>query len=266
MGKKTFMRQSFESTTEISPETRPAIIPWIVPKADACLQDWICGNGNGNRIALKPREVLLQETHAYDTVYFVETGVIGQAVVNAALYTKPLAMNLFTAGRMMGILNILTGIAAPRRLIALAPSVVYAVPHEKARRDLDENPALFKALAHYAELCSKSELLGMELLFTSGPEDRLVMLFAALLLSEGRIDVYGNVLVHPEDSANEHTAELPYVLTRDAMRKVVYLSQITFDRLLASWSKARYFVRTEDGRVHVDVRALSHALEWIRLH
>lgn len=264
MGKKTFMRQSFESTTEISPETTPAIIPWIVPKAAACLQDWICAKGE--RIALKSREVLQQETHAYDTVYFVETGVIGQAVVNAALYTKPLAMNLFTAGRVMGILNILTGIAAPRRLIALAPSVVYAVPHAKARPELDSNPALFKALAHYAELCSKSELLGMELLFTSGPEERLAMLFAALLLSEDRIDVHGTVLVHPENAVNAYAAELPYVLTRDAMRKVVYLSQITFDRLLASWSKQQHFVRTDGGRIRVDVRALTHALEWIRLH
>lgn len=246
------------------PITDYRIFPWIVPEADERLKDWVCAKGV--RILLKPREILLQESRTYGSLFFVESGVIGQGVVNSALYTKPMAMNLFTAGRLMGILNIFTGVASPRRLVALTPTVVYAYPHEKARVDLNGDFALYQTLAAYGELSAKSELQGMEVLFTLGPEHRLAMYFTAMLLSENRIDTRGRILVSDSQAPTETMVELPYVLTRETIRNVIYLSRVTFDRLFGDWMKNRWFVRDDAGRAWVDVRQLDLALEWVRLH
>ncbi len=241
-----------------------SIIPWIVPVADPVLRDWVCSRGE--LITLKPREILLQETRPYEHLFFIRSGVIAQAVVNSALYTKPLAMNLFTAGRLMGFLNIFTAVPSPRRLIALSSCEIYAYPHRMAREDLANDFSLHQTMAAYSELCAKSELQGMELLFTMGPEHRLAMLFLVLLLSENRIDMHGKILENAPDAPAEGLVELPYVLTRDAMRKVVYLSQITFDRLFGEWMKNHWFIRDDSGRAWVDIRRLDSVLEWIRLH
>lgn len=245
-------------------EVNQNVIPWIVPRVYEDLESWI--RANGDKRSYKARDILLNETRPYDRMIFVESGIVAQGVVDASMYTKSIAFNLFTGGRMMGILNIFTGVSSPRKLIALSDVDVYVCSHSKVREGLLSDLNLTLKLASYCELSAKSELIGMEVLFSMEPQKRLEMLFSVLLLSDGAIDLYGRCLNESESAVKEGFVKLPYTLTREAMRSVIYLSTSTFDRLLGEWSRSRGFERDSNGEIWVDVERLSDALKWIREH
>ena len=137
---------------------RSEVYPWIIPKAPDVLAATFLKHGQSR--VLKVREVLQSEDALYDKVYFVRRGCIGQAVVNPMVYHKTLAMNLFTPGRIMGCINLFTGTASPRRLIAVATSEVLVLSKMTLQRELDASFDLFRQMASYAELSAKSELMG----------------------------------------------------------------------------------------------------------
>ena len=129
--------------------------------------------------------------------------------------------------------------------------------------DLD----LTLALMGYCELSAKSELIGMEVLFSMEPQKRLEILFSVLLLSDGTVDLNGRICSENRSAAlGETYAKLPYTLPREAMRSVLYLSKSSFDRLLCDWSHSKGFVRDAEGDMWVDVERLTNALKWIREH
>ena len=68
-------------------------------------------------------DIIQHEDEPYDALYWVESGLVGQAVINHAL-AKPLAMNLYPTGTMLGFINLFTGLPSPRRLVAQLPGVV----------------------------------------------------------------------------------------------------------------------------------------------
>lgn len=241
------------------------VIPWIVPRVDVRLESWILANGEKRNY--KARDVLLNETQPYDRVYFVASGVVAQGVVDASIYTKPLAINLFTAGRLMGLLNVFTSVYSPRKLIALSDVEVYTCSHRTLHEKFLNNLEQTLLLASYCELSAKSELVGMEVLFSMDPKKRLEMLFSVLLVSDGAIDINGSISPDAESFLmGESFVKLPYTLPREAMRSVMYLSKSAFDRLLGDWSRTKGFVRDENGNIWVDVRRLADALKWIRQH
>ena len=210
------------------------------------------------------REVLQSEDALYDKVYFVRRGCIGQAVVNPMIYHKTLAMNLFTPGRIMGCINLFTGTASPRRLIAVTGSEVLAMPKTVLQGALADFPDLLRQMAAYAELSAKSELMGMELLFTMPAEVRLQALFAVQLLSYEKIDLQGRIAAAEPQPFGEGYAQLPISMTRENMRLVTYLSQVTFDRLFAEWLRKGFLKRDEHKVLWVQLGRLSDALKWIQ--
>ena len=151
---------------------RSAVYPWITPAAPDAFEALFLEHGQSR--ALKAREILQSEDAPYDKAYLVRRGCIGQAVVNPMVYHKTLAMNLFTPGRIMGCINLFTGTASPRRLIAVTGSEVLAMPKTVLQGALAYFPDLLRQMAAYAELSAKSELMGMELLFTMPAEVRLL--------------------------------------------------------------------------------------------
>lgn len=241
------------------------VIPWIVPRVPPCIENWI--RAKSQRRSYKARDVLLNETQPYDRLFFISSGVVAQGVVDASLYTKPLAINLFTGGRLMGTLNIITAVPSPRKLIALTDVEVYICSHRLVREELLTDLDLTLALMGYCELSAKSELIGMEVLFSMEPQKRLEILFSVLLLSDGTVDLNGRICGENRSTAlGETYAKLPYTLPREAMRSVLYLSKSSFDRLLCDWSHSKGFVRDAEGDMWVDVERLTNALKWIREH
>lgn len=236
----------------------PPVVPWIVPPAPSALRQMLCALGHCEHFAA--RTVLQRETEAYESCFCIESGIVGQAVINDALYTKPLAMNLYSPTRLMGFINIFTGEPSPRRLIALTPVRLWRVCKAQLRAHLTRDFSLYRLMAEYCERAAKSELLGMEVLFTLGPQERFAMLCAAMLIAEGRLQPSSG-------QSPQALLPLPYALTREAMRQVVYLSRITFDRLLSDWTRRGWWVREPDtGTMSVAEPALRGALAWLQAH
>lgn len=254
--------QQWNTDLPVRPAQKIGVYPWVIPKVPSVLGRLVTEKGRLRK--LKPREILQQENDPYDNAYLIRSGCVGQAVVNAVLYHKPLAMNLFTAGRLMGSINIFSGTASPRRLVALGHSEVVVLSQKILRQELEKSFEMYREMAVYAELSAKSELMGMELLFTMCPEIRLEALFATLLLSEGKIDTEGRILQLRSQAPGGGYARLPFMPTREAMRIVTYLSQVTFDRLFADWIKRGAFIRDNKKGAWINVNALTDALTWIR--
>lgn len=241
---------------------RSAVYPWITPAAPDAFETLFLEHGQSR--ALKAREILQSEDAPYDKAYLVRRGCIGQAVVNPMVYHKTLAMNLFTPGRIMGCINLFTGTASPRRLIAVTGSEVLAMPKTVLQGALADFPDLLRQMAAYAELSAKSELMGMELLFTMPAEVRLQALFAVQLLSYEKIDLQGRIAAAEPQPFGEGYAQLPISMTRENMRLVTYLSQVTFDRLFAEWLRKGFLKRDEHKVLWVQLGRLSDALKWIQ--
>lgn len=180
------------------------------------------------------------------------------------VYHKTLAMNLFTPGRIMGCINLFTGTASPRRLIAVTGSEVLAMPKTVLQGALADFPDLLRQMAAYVELSAKSELMGMELLFTMPAEVRLQTLFAVQLLSYEKMDLQGRIAAAEPQSLGEGYVQLPISMTRENMRLVTYLSQVTFDRLFAEWLRKGILKRDEHKVLWVQLGRLSDALKWIQ--
>ena len=130
------------------------VIPWIVPRVPPCIENWI--RAKSQRRSYKARDVLLNETQPYDRLFFISSGVVAQGVVDASLYTKPLAINLFTGGRLMGTLNIITAVPSPRKLIALTDVEVYICSHRLVREELLTDLDLTLALMGFRPKASSS--------------------------------------------------------------------------------------------------------------
>lgn len=241
---------------------RSAVYPWITPAAPDAFEALFLEHGQSR--ALKAREILQSEDAPYDKAYLVRRGCIGQAVVNPMVYHKTLAMNLFTPGRIMGCINLFTGTASPRRLIAVTGSEVLAMPKTVLQGALADFPDLLRQMAAYAELSAKSELMGMELLFTMPAEVRLQALFAVQLLSYGKMDLQGRIAGEEPQALGAGYVRLPISMTRENMRLVAYLSQVTFDRLFAQWLRKGFLMRDEKRGLWVRPEGLADALRWIQ--
>lgn len=88
------------------------VCPWFVPAAPASLRLGV--EALRSEIELyAPRQIVQREEEPYSEIRVVHSGLLSQAVINRRL-SKPLAMNLYAEGSMMGFLNLFTGVQAPR--------------------------------------------------------------------------------------------------------------------------------------------------------
>ena len=129
---------------------------------------------------------------------------------------------------------------------------------------LADSPDLLRQMAAYAELSAKSELMGMELLFTMPAEVRLQTLFAVQLLSYEKIDLQGRIAAAEPQPFGEGYVQLPISMTRENMRLATYLSQVTFDKLFAEWLRKGVLTRDEKRELWVWHECLGDALHWIQ--
>lgn len=88
------------------------VCPWFVPAVPASLRLGV--EALRSEIELyAPRQIVQREEEPYSEIRVVHSGLLSQAVINRRL-SKPLAMNLYAEGSMMGFLNLFTGVQAPR--------------------------------------------------------------------------------------------------------------------------------------------------------
>lgn len=229
----------------------PLILTWFVPPApeallrlfnDAPATTWTSG------------DLLLRETEPYDALYRIDEGVVGQAVINHAL-AKPVAMNLYVKDTVPGFLNLFSGLPSPRRLIVQQPgAVVRKIPKADALERIRKDPELLYLTARWCEAASKSELIGMEALFSLPAEERLALFFTSAALACGRLDAARGVY------------ELPVLLTRASLCDVVYVTTVTIDRLLALWRRRGLVTRSPSGGWAVDAELVDRTSRWLREH
>lgn len=240
----------------------PPVVPWFVHRAPERLADAVRREGRLLKVARGER--ILSEFAPYGNLYYLESAVLGQCVAQNSP-TKPLAMSIFTEGRLLGYINALTNYPSPHQLLALTAGTLYVLPHARWAQMLESDHGLALEHIRYMELCVKSELIGMEALFTLTPELKFTLMMAAHLISEGFIDADRRILRGAAPELGEGFVELPHHFTRDAVRLVTYLSRITFDRLHAELTKSGLLSRS-GARPCVNVDALGDAVTWISRH
>ena len=191
-----------------------------------------------------PRQIVQREEEPYSEIRVVHSGLLSQAVINRRL-SKPLAMNLYAEGSMMGFLNLFTGVQAPRL-------VTTVVNRQLVLAAVKTNSQFLLEFSAYCEIAAKSELIGMEALFSLPLEERLQLFFAAALLRSG---------AHPLESSAEYL-RMPYPITRAALERVIYVSRASLDRLLAAASKSG-MILLQGGERFVRRRDIAAMTEWI---
>lgn len=225
-------------------------IPWITPSLP---QEFVeVFRRNGVSKIYKKDAILIDENHEMDYFLYIKHGVISQAVVNFNL-NKPLAMNIFTDGRMMGYLNFFTKLNSPRRITCLKKSEILIITFDEMNSIIDSDFKLYKSFVAYCELCGRSELNGMIGLFTSSAEDRLRVLYTSILCSAG----YDFKRCDERD-----WVKLPFSLRRDDIIKIIYTSKLTLDRILAQWTKDG-LTRREGKDIFVRPQNLKSIRDWM---
>ena len=234
----------------------PVICPWFVPPAPPVLRRAVealavAESSQSAAVDYAPREVVQREDEPYREVRIIESGLLSQAVINRRL-TKPVAMNLYAEGSMMGFLNVFTGVAAPRLVASEKHSRAVVAERSRVLEVVKTDAELLLELAGYCELAAKSELIGMEALFSLALEDRLKLFYAASLLRSG---------VNPLESREEHL-EVPHPITRTALERVIYASRVSLDRHLAEAARSGMLLQ-KAGKRFVRRRDLEPMTEWI---
>lgn len=229
----------------------PLILTWFVPPAPEAL---LALFDDAPATSRRSGEILQRETEPYDSLYRIDEGVVGQAVINHAL-AKPVAMNLYVKDTVPGFLNLFSGLPSPRRLIVQQPgAVVRRLPKAEALERISSDAALLFLTARWCEAASKSELIGMEALFSLPAEERLALFFTSAAHSCGRLDAARGVY------------ELPVLLTRASLCDVVYVTTVTIDRLLARWRRRGLVTRSASGGWAVDAGLVERTSLWLREH
>lgn len=141
------------------------------------------------------------------------------------------------------------GIPTPRILKTLQPSRETEMPQHHFRRRLTENQDLLIRYAEYVELASKSELIGMEALFTLGLAERAALWFASSLFYAG---------INPLEAGDEYL-RLNFQVTRTALCNIIYTTKAPLDRLFAELFRHGTLLRMGSERLvrRSDLAAMS---------
>ncbi len=229
------------------------LLTWFVPKAPAALRDLFAGAA---RVALRSGETFQKETDPYDRIFWVERGAVGQAVINHHVVTKPVAMNLYPEGSLLGFINLFSGTRSPRRLTAQVQGAeLLVLPKRTFLERIREDPDLLFETARYTERAAKSELIGMEAIFTLEADERLALFFAS-----------ESVLFGEPDPADPRFVVVPAVVTRASLSEIVYVSLKTLDRMLALCGRRGEVVRTASGDWRIRKDFIRPMDRWLEEH
>lgn len=229
----------------------PKILTWFVPTAPETLHAHFL---EASIVTFRSGDIIQHEDEPYDALYWVESGLVGQAVINHAL-AKPLAMNLYPTGTMLGFINLFTGLPSPRRLVAQLPGVVLRrISKAKLMAAIEHDAKALKTTACWCEDASKSELIGMEALFTLSADERLALFFTSAAATCGQLTDDGRAY------------DLPPLVTRAALCDVVYVTAVTLDRLTADWRRQGLLDRAPTGGWRVNANLVHRMVPWLDQH
>lgn len=228
------------------------IVPWFVPELDGSLKDLILENGQLKRFS--SRDSIHKEDTSAHHFRFVLKGAVGQATVNYEL-NKPIAMNNYGSGSLIGTLNFFSQETIYRHWIALENKTeVVSVSHETLREQILESSPLVIELASYIEKLNKSELLGLVALSTLSLEQRF-WLFVASGFYRNKIEI----------PSTADFVEIPFRFTRRTLCEVIYASPTVLDHLLAKLHQEGS-LKLENNRRYVVASRLQAPSHWLLTH
>lgn len=226
------------------------ICPWIVPMAGSKLRR-IFDEDVARTSTLAARACLYDEATRSHCVSHVESGVLSQGVINHRL-NKPLAMNLYPEGSIQGFLNLFTGEPAPRLVKAISNSRIQSMSRERFRERICADEELIFEYIRYAEIVAKSELIGMEALFSLNLSDRFLLFCSASIIYNG---------LNPLESSEDYL-KLPIPISRAALCNIIYTTKTPLDRLFSGLAKEGIILRINNERF-IQRKSLDLMCEWI---
>ncbi len=225
------------------------ICPWIVPRAPKSLLELFDAEGQSQDYSV--RAYIQTEAERSTLVRRIDSGLVSQGVTNYRL-NKPLAMNLYPDGSFQGFLNLFSSEPTPRLVRAVKPSRITSLPGKVFRERLMDDKARFLEYVGYTELAGKSELIGMEALFSLSLPERFLLFWAATLFHCG---------VNPLESDEEYL-ELPMQVSRSTLSSIIYTTKTPLDRLLSAAAKDGTLIRPAGKRL-IRRKDLLMMSEWI---
>ena len=225
------------------------ICPWIVPRAPKSLLELFDSEGQSQDYSV--RAYIQTEAEQSTLVRRIDSGLVSQGVTNYRL-NKPLAMNLYPDGSFQGFLNLFSSEPTPRLVRAVKPSRITSLPGKVFRERLMDDKGRFLEYVGYTELAGKSELIGMEALFSLSLPERFLLFWAATLFHSG---------VNPLESREEYL-ELPMQVSRATLSNIIYTTKAPLDRLLSAAAKEGTLICPEGSSLirRKDILMMS---EWI---
>ncbi|MDY3116373.1 MAG: hypothetical protein SOR95_10455 [Sutterella sp.] len=225
------------------------ICPWLVPQAPTVFQTIF--ESYGQRQTIGPRRCIQSDLEPYRHARLITSGVVSQAVTNHRL-NKAVALNLYPAGSFLGVINLSTGVNSPRILNTVTTTELISLESRTLRELIYADKALVIALLEYMELVAKSELIGMEALFSLSVPERVLLWFASSILYFG-----GELL----ESTQEYLP-LPFTVSRSVLCNIVYTTRTPLDKVLADMTKAKVIVTHVNAKL-VRRKDLLEITDWI---
>lgn len=161
-------------------------------------------------------------------------------------------MNLYPEGSIQGFLNLFTSEPAPRLVKAISRSTVRSMSRERFRERICADEELIFEYIRYAEIVAKSELIGMEALFSLNLSDRFLLFCSASIIYTG---------INPLESSEDYL-KLPISISRASLCNVIYTTKTPLDRLLAGFTKEGIVLRKNNERFILR-KTLNLMCEWI---
>ena len=216
--------------------------PYISPREPEKIARWIREHGQRREVA---RGEVLKYGGEANRLFLVEEGLCAFYVAEQTGVAT--IMSLLPPGRTIGDMTTTANAQCNVLSRALSPSVVYVCSPAAYREMLLADPQVMALKLSHAILKEESTLEGMVANFTRPPEERLKMLFRAMLL---------------ESDSKEEWQLIPYRLSAQVIGEVIHLQRQTVSALESRL--VREGVLKKAGRDRwVKVAAFEDLYDWI---
>lgn len=211
-------------------EQKAESLPWFIPRLEDKLT--VLLPAGAKSIKIKKGVVVIAEDEYMDKMVYVKNGLLMQSAINYKLKKPFSTLSLCLPGRLTGRMMFLSKYSAPVRVTALRNSELVTLSFSSIKKLLEKEFELYQVFTDYCARCDRSEFGGISAVGTMDAEERLkLFLMASIRASRA--------------NATAEWVRLPFMLTRNELSDILYVTRLTIDRVLTQWSRDRVYKHEE---------------------
>lgn len=220
-------------------------LSWVRSKALPQISSFIYQHGGIERY--KKGAVVIHAGKSYDKLSIITKGLLSKAIHNTSV-NKDTAFSLLIPQRLLGTSYFMSRQKSNLIVRALRDTEIISVASDVVEEFMFKDPCFLKALHQQFSIDWESDLEGLASLSFFTPEEKLKILFKALLLSY-------------EVNLKEEWAKLPVKLSNMEMAHVIYTTRLTVIRILNAWKSSDVY-RQNGAERHISTSFLNDVYDW----